>query len=270
MNVLEDTLNEIYNNFQNLNNQINNKNVSLENLENVIHSLDKYDNQLKNIYNMINSINNIKDHLKLLYSNKLTNIKNMSIKNTPKDNFKFDYTIDLVNVTNNEKYKTKKYCKCPVISITEDAISNMINTPIYLIKETNEYCIKINNKVIKGNIGNILNDKNQKKIKKCNRLYCNQKYYSKKECKFYHEGKDTRNFPNYSWAPVMKNKLGKSQFYNNNIISKSYDLENTRFLGSVDTLLEDLALTNNYEKKLRNNQLMHDLLLYQILDQYLE
>ena len=99
MNVLEDTLNEIYNNFQNLNNQINNKNVSLENLENVIQSLDKYDNQLKHIYNMINSINNIKDHLKLLYSNKLTNIKNMSIKNTPEDNFNFDYTIDLVNVT---------------------------------------------------------------------------------------------------------------------------------------------------------------------------
>ena len=45
MNVLEDTLNEIYNNFQNLDNQINNKNVSLENLETVIQSLDKYDNQ---------------------------------------------------------------------------------------------------------------------------------------------------------------------------------------------------------------------------------
>lgn len=270
MNILQESLNEIYNNFQQLNNQINKKNVSLENLENVINSLDKYDNQLKNIYNMINSINNIKDHLKLLYSNKITNIKNMSIKKLPEDDSNYDYSIDLVNITNNDKYKTKKYCKCPVIIITEDAIPDIINTPIYLIKETNEYCIKINNKLIKGNIGNIVNNKNQKKIKKCNRMYCNKKYYSQQECKFYHEGKDIRNFPSYSWTPILKNKLGKSQNYNNNLITKSYDLENTRFLGSLDSLLEDLALTNEYEKKLRNNQLMHDLLLYQILDQYLE
>lgn len=267
MNILEDTLNEIYNNFQHLNKQINNKNVSLENLENVISSLDKYDNQLKNIYKMINSINNIKDHLKLLYSNKITNIKNLSIKNITDDQSKYDYTIDLINITNNDKFKNKKFCKCPVITISEDAISTMINSPIYLIKETNEYCIKINNKLIKGNIGNILNDK---KIKKCNRMYCNQKFYSKKECKYYHEGKDVRNFPNYSWNTIIKNKIGKSRQHNNNLIPESYDLENTRFIGSLNTLLEDLALTNKYEKKLRNNQLMHDLLLYQILDQYLE
>lgn len=280
MNSLEDSLKTIYNNFQNLNDEINNKNISLENLENIINSLDIYDNQLKNIYNMIESINNIKEHLKLLYTNKIINIKRMSITNTNNElintvvgneqNLSYDYKIDLINVTNNEKYKTKKYCKCPVIVISQDSISNIINTPIYLIKETNEYCIKINNKLFKGNIGNIVNKKNEKKIKKCNRVYCNQKYYSKKDCKFYHEGKDIRNFPNYSWSTIVKNKLGKSKKLNTSLVSASYDLENTRFLGSLDSLIEDLALTNEYEKKLRNKQLMHDLLLYQILDQYLE
>lgn len=278
MNTLEDSLNNIYNNFQSLNDQINNKNISLENLENIINSLDIYDNQLKNIYNMIESINNIKEHLKLLYSNKIINIKkistnqldNKSFSNNEQINLIHDYKIDLVNITNNEKYKTKKYCKCPVIIISQDALSTIINTPIYLIKETNEYCIKINNKLIKGNIGNIINKKNEKKIKKCNRVYCNKKYYSKKECKFYHEGNDIRNFPNYSWSTISTNKLGKSKILNTNLIPTSYDLENTRFLGSLDTLIEDLSLTNIYEKKLRNKQLMHDLLLYQVLDQYLE
>lgn len=267
MNILEESLNEIYNNFQQLNNQINKKNISLENLEHVINSLNKYDNQLKNIYNMINSINHIKDHLKILYNNKIINLSSEQLS---EDKTNYDHSIDLVNITNNDKYKTKKYCKCPVIIITEDAVPDIINTPIYLIKETNEYCIKINNKLIKGNIGNIANNKKNKKIKKCNRMYCNNKYYSQQECKFYHEGIDIRNFPSYSWTPILKNKLGKSQNYNNNLITKCYDLENTRFLGSLDTLLEDLALTNEYEKKLRNKQLMHDLLLYQILDQYLE
>lgn len=282
MDNLEDSLKNIYNNFQNLNDQINNKNITLENLENIINSLDSYDNQLKYINNMIESINNIKEHLKLLYTNKIINIKKMSIIKTignelintsthnEQQNLSYDYKIDLVNITNNEKYKTKKYCKCPVIIISQDSISNIINTPIYLIKETNEYCIKINNKLFKGNIGNIINKKNEKKIKKCNRIYCNQKYYSKKDCKFYHEGKDIRNFPNYSWSTIVKNKLGKSKKFNTTLVSTSYDLENTRFLGSLDSLIEDLAITNKYEKKLRNKQLMHDLLLYQILDQYLE
>ena len=269
MNVLEDTLNEIYNNFQSLNHQIINSDTSLENLENVISSLELYDDRLKSMLNMINSINNIKDHLKLLYSNKITNIKQFTLQNINeiKD---FNYSIEITNITNNEKYNNKKFCKCPVIIISQDAISNIINTPIYLIKETQEYCIKVNNKLIKGNIGNIVNDKDQKKIKKCNRIYCNNKFYKKKECKFFHEGQDIRNFPSYSWKPIIKNKLGKINHINNSLINKNYDLENTRFLGSLDTIIEDLVFSNKYERDLRNYQLMHDLLLYQILDEYLE
>lgn len=278
MNGIEDNLKQIYKNFQDLNNQINNKNMSIENLENIINLFDKYDNQIKNIYNMIESINSIKDHLKLLYTNKITHIKKNKDsnkdsnidKNKGNDDNLYEYKIDLINITNNEKYKTKKYCKCPVIIISEDSISNIINTPIYLIKETNEYCIKVNNKLLKGNIGNISNDKKQKKIKKCKRIYCDKKYFSKIDCKFYHQGKDIRNFPKYSWAPILKNKLGKNKILNKNIITENYDLENTRFIGSLDTLVEDLSLSNIYEKELRNSQLMHDLLLYQVLDQYLE
>ena len=121
---------------------------------------------------------------------------------------------------------------------------------IYYIQDTKEYCIKINNKIIKGNIGNIFsdNDPNINKIKKCNKLYCNKLYHNKKDCRFYHENQEIRNFPNYSWKHIKKNKLGKIKTNKNIISYEKYDLENTRFIGSLDTLSEDLIFTNISEK----------------------
>ena len=163
--------------------------------------------------------------------------------------------------------------KCPVITISKNNLDLIVNTPIYYIKESKQYCLKINNKLIKGNIGNIIseNDINKNKgtnFKKCKKINCDNKHYNK-ECIFYHEN-DIRNFPNYSWKYINKNKIGVTKNINNNLQYNSYDLENSRFIGSLDKLLIDLQLTNKYEKKLRKGQLMHDILLYQILDQYLE
>lgn len=272
MDSLEYTINKIYNNFKSLNDKINESDALTYNLEDISQTIDKYEKQLNNITNAVKSIEEIKNLIKFLYSKKIKKLKNKILKNVDVNKInECEYKIELTNITNCEKYKNKKYCKLPVIIISEKHIESIVNSPIYLIKETNEYCIKINNKLIKGNIGNIVDKKNvDKKIKKCNRLYCDKTYYGKKKCKFYHIGKDVRNFPNYSWSSITKNKLGSIKIYNNNIINNNYDLENTRFLGSLSTLNEDIALTNKFEKELRNSQLMHDLLLYQILDQYLE
>jgi len=267
MENLDNILQNIYSQFKSLNNKINEKKISISNLDEISASIDKYDKQLNDIYKIINSIENIKNQIKILYSNKITNIKK-EILEKPNLNIDYNYSIELVNITNNEKYKNKKYCKIPIITISEKCLDTINNTPIYLIKETNEYCLKINNKLIKGNIGNITN--NNEKIRKCNRVHCNQKYFKKNNCKFYHENNDIRNFPTYSWTYNITNKLGKIKCYNNSIHIHNYDLENTRFIGSLETLNEDLILTNISEKKLRNKQLMHDILLYQILDQYLE
>ena len=77
---------------------------------------------------------------------------------------------------------------------------------------------------------------------------------------------EVKNFPNYSWKYIYKNKMGKQCV--NKIISKN-DIENTRHIGSLNSLNEDLVLTDINEKKLRNSQLMHDILIYQILNKYL-
>lgn len=279
MNALQEILDNIFLEIKSINNQLINKNIPINELEDILLSLDKYDYQIHQLNNTINMINNLKNNIKLIYNNKILNIKhnlklNENIEVTLKSEniYNYDYKIDLKNITNLEKFKNKNYAKCPVIEISEKQIPLIINSPIYYIDETKEYCIKINNKLIKGNIGNIFSEteKNQIKTKKCNKIYCNNSYFNKKECKFYHKDLDIRNFPNYSWKQIQKNKLGKINLKKNNINFETYDLENTRFIGSLDTLSEDLTFTNIFEKELRNKQLMHDILLYQLLDQYLE
>lgn len=274
MDLLENYINKIYNDLVIKNNDINNDEVSISKLEEIFLSIEEYENKLNKIKNIINKIENLQSQFKLLYMNKIKMVKKNITEDINENINKNDlYKIENVNLTNNIKYQNKKYYTSPVVIISENSINNIINTPIYMLKETNEYCIKINNKLIKGNIGNIVDKYNQKKIKKCNRLYCNNKFFNKKECKFYHENNisnEIRNFPEYSWKPILKNKHGSIKYKNNKIDINNYDIENTRFIGSLDTLNQDLALTSIYEKKLRNKQLMHDILLYQILDNYLE
>ncbi len=273
MNDLENNIDKIYNEFINLNNIIN-KNLSFEKLEEISILIENYDLSINKIKNTIKQIDNIKSQFKFIYLNKIKNIKHSKDEHlvvNKNDTITNEFQIENVNLTHKEENKNKKYYNTPVIIISEKSINNIINTPIYLIKETNEFCIKINNKLIKGNIGNIVDKKNKKKIKKCNRLYCNNTFFNKIECKYYHDNnKEIRNFPDYSWKPVLKNKLGKVKHKNKNVIIDKYDIENTRFIGSLDSLNYDLTLTSEYEKKLRNKQLMHDILLYQILDNYLE
>jgi hypothetical protein len=274
MDVLKEILDTIYIEVTEINNQLGKNNISIINLENILNKLDEYDNNIQKFHKLFEIINNLRNNLKVIYNNKILNIKNKINLYNSEDISPFlsDYTVELKNITNLEKFKNKSYTKCPVITISNSQLPNIINSPIYYIKDTKEYCIKINNKLIKGNIGNIFDDNNKEsnKIKKCNKLYCNNTFFNKKECKFYHENQEIRNFPNYSWKHIQKNKLGKLSHINNNINYNKYDLENTRFIGSLDSLSEDLIFTNNYEKELRNKQLMHDILIYQLLDQYLE
>lgn len=270
MEDLEYIIEKIYKNIKTINKDINKNNLQLNDIDNILLKIDKYDNDIKKIINIIELINNLKNNLKIIYNKKLLHIKK-ELDSSTQSNNNSDYKIELKNITNLREFNNKIYAKCPVITISQTQLSSIINSPIYFIKETNEYCIKINNKLIMGNISNIYsnNDNNKKKIKKCNKIYCNNTFYDKKECNYYHENIDKKNFPNYSWSHIQKNKLGKIKTKNNNINYNKYDYENTRFLGSLDTLHEDLIFTNIYEKELRNKQLMHDLLLYQLLEQYL-
>jgi hypothetical protein len=277
--LLDNSLLDIYNDLVIKIKDLNNKKISIKKIEEIFIFIENYEIKIQKIKNQINKIENLKSQFKLLYMNKIksikdniNNINNIKInENTGTDNGNNYYKIKNINLTNDENYNNNKYYTSPVIIISENSMDKIINTPIYMIKETNEFCLKINNKIIKGNIGNIVDKHNKKKIKKCNRLYCNNTFFNKKECKFYHENdNEKRNFPDYSWKSILKNKYGTIKYKNKKIELNNYDIENTRFIGSLDTLNQDLVLTSIFEKKLRNKQLMHDILLYQILDNYLE
>lgn len=271
MNNLNIYIDNFYNEIKNINNKINDKDFNIYNIEEIYKNIKKYEDSFNYIKSMIRSIDSIIQNIKLIYNYKLLKIKpNIKLNQNKMNNEKIN--IEYKNITNLKEYDCKNYTKCPVINISEHNINLITNTPIYFIRETNEYCIKVNNKLIKGNIGNIIPEKTNKKlnikIKKCKKINCDKFYYNK-ECNFHHKG-EIRNFPNYSWKYNNKNKMGKIIKEKNNLINVSNDLENTRNIGSLDTLISDLQLTNKNEKKLRKKQLMHDILLYQILDQYLD
>lgn len=220
-------------------------------------------NYLLNKINKKNIIIN-KDEI-FNYTNINTNIKSNNQSNL---NSKPSYVVNYKNITNNDKYNNYSFTKFAVINISEKDIDLIENSPIYYINETQQYCIKINNNLIMGNIANIYNKKDNKtKVNKCRNCNCTGLFYNKL-CNYYHDDTD-RNFTNYSWNHVSKNKLGQYDLKGNILNIKKHDIDNTRFIGSLDTLMEDLPFSSINEKKLRSSQLIHDILLYMILSEYL-
>ena len=252
-----------------------NKTGSIDDINTLYRKIKIIDADIKKFNKTLDLINIVRNDVNIILNNQILKRSNKIIKSTAKkkqissNKINTNMNIEYKNITNNEKYKNSEYAKCPVITISESDIDTIINTPIFYIKETEEYCIKINNKIIKGNIGNIISDKdpNKEKTNVCTKSNCNGMYYNT-NCKFLHKN-EVRNFPNYSWKYIDKNKIGKLSMKGNSTNIYNNDNENSRHIGSLHSLSDDLLLSNVNEKKLRNNQLMHDILLYQILSQYL-
>lgn len=249
---LELILDEILNDMNNINKYISND-CSIDDINNSYIKLKNYDNELKKINKTMNTILSIQNNIKVIFKNIILKKSNRIQKNNNLiDN---NELLKYLNITNINNYDNIDYFKMPVIEISNTNIDNMINCPLYHLKETNQYAIKINNNIIKGNIGNITTNKEKKiKIYKCCKENCKGKFFNN-ECIYRHKG-DIRNFTSYSWNSITK--------YSNKL-----DKDNTRFVGSLSSLTSDLPKTNKKEKKLRNKQLMHDILLYMVLDKYL-
>ena len=165
------------------------------------------------------------------------------------------FRVKHVNVTNDARYKQMQYCKIPVIEISEGDIDMCQQAPIYKIHETNEYVFKINCMVFRGNIGSIFSKKDcKKKVYKCTRPGCSGKFFDD-ECEFRHEH-DVRNFTDYSWS---HHKGGST---------RHLDMDNTRMVGNLDTLSDDICRSDMRERDLRQFQLVHDLLIFSILKNY--
>ena len=257
--ILEKTLIEI----EDINNEIYTK-TSFNEINIIFNKIKEYEEKLTHIKKLTETASNIHNNIKIIFtntvlkrnkdinSNAMCPIENGHIKKKNKE------IILYKNISNIENNNNIEYFKTPVIAIAEKNIDSIVNTPIYFIKNTNEYALKINGNVIRGNIGNVYkHNDTKKKIHKCRKSNCDQKFFNR-ECNYFHKN-DNRNYAYYSWNHINGNKMNSTKF----------DKENTRFLGSLDTLHTDLAYTDINEKELRNSQLMHDILIYNILNNYL-
>jgi len=265
-NKLIDNINKSINLFNNFKEDIDNYDLTKTN--NIKEELKKFDIMCKRIQKTSDLCNYYNTDMK-----NILNVKNIQLNN--KHNVLFPLiknniikyienknTIPVKQKTNTVsiiKDNKNNYCKIDVIEVYSS--SEVKNSPIYYIKDTDEFAIKINNKLMKGNIG-ICYDKTEKdteNLMECTNIKCNIE-----DCRYYHkEVKDNNqvNFMNYSWNYIKKNKHNPTSAYKKN--------KNVRFVGSRDTLNSDLLYTNKNEKKLRNSQLIHDILIYQVLANYL-
>ena len=71
-----------------------------------------------------------------------------------------------------------------------------------LCKEENTYLLKINNKLLHGNIGNVLPNYEALRIKKC--VYRSTSLCRRPNCPFYHE-EQQRNFKRNTWERMITN-----------------------------------------------------------------
>lgn len=181
------------------------------------------------------------------------------------------------------------------ISIND--IDNIPNIPIYWIEELNQYAVKINGILYRGNIGNIYNKlsindskqnsnrvQNDKKINQV--VYCKHKnkcytlLHDSNVCNFSHDIIDLYELLQNNIISMEKYNLYKNipkNFINTNWIYtnvyKNNKNKNTRHFGSNENLLYDMQILqmnklncNNNSKNLDcienfKSQLMHDILI---------
>jgi hypothetical protein len=260
------TLNQITNLTNNIYKQFNIETVLSYNAMNT--NLNKLMHITVNLKKTLTEVNNIY----VICNNIQTNKYN--IYPTIKDNtpcIKNQDNLIKVNVANNININAK----------VVNNINDIPNMPLYWIQNINQFGIKINNTVFKGNIGNIYNKKhiqsginvNQTIIckygNKCNSLINN------KICKFYHDPSDLlillknnsinkityntyiklkRNFINTSWIhtemPIINKNINMRHFGSRNTLNYDFDL---------------IQIENNKSNKINiqniRHQCIHDILV---------
>jgi hypothetical protein len=138
------------------------------------------------------------------------------------------------------------------------------NSFIYYITKYKQYAININGNIIRGNLGNILNYEDHNTInckygKECKNI---------SKCTYYHDPVDyienklevknnTRNYSNSNWIYNRINKVKIFKQYNYRLVGNGINLKE-----DIENLDEKLLIQ---EINNRRNQLIHDLLIYNIL-----
>lgn len=233
--ILDEISNEVECIVNNINKNYNNVSEELNVMYMVYDELKSYDIEMSKIKERINKIESLKDNIKILMRNKmLSNDSNSSIQNNKKE----DLSLEYINI---HGYMPDNPMPC----ITSNSILDseyMINSPIYFSKDSNKFLIKINNKVISGNLIDFYN------LSELRNNYCNKifkcKYNTKEECKSKKKYVNCKFYHNNETPNVLFNDVSKIN------ISKR-NLKNIKKI--------DISVKETIEKCL-----MHYIILYQI------
>lgn len=148
---------------------------------------------------------------------------------------------------------------------TVETIAEIPCSSLYYVNELKQFAINVEGIVIKGNLGNIVNYQQENSVKCEYGPDCNS-FVKNIKCSYYHDPEDyikhnlpvsdcTKNFTSGSWI-YSKKKTTKSYF--------------ARHIGSKDRIIHDLKTIKRTQFRdeiaNRESQLMHDLLIYFILN----
>jgi hypothetical protein len=174
--------------------------------------------------------------------------------------------LELCSLRSLNPQETKEIVEGINISVkTVELVEEIPISQIYYVKKLKQYAINLGGIIIKGNLGNIVEYQGENSVKcqygpDCKSLEKNKK------CSYYHDPEDYLKhqieIPDYP-----KNFTAGSWIYTKNKNIKSYY---NRHIGSKDNLIYDLQTIkkSQYYDEIcnRESQLMHDLLIYAIIN----
>ncbi len=198
--------------------------------------------------------NNIREMQAVCYklakiSNVATNalrVRNKRVKSVV-DCYPTDYTVESVIYKKQEKLPVEIDINIPIKIVNE--ISDVPVSYLYYVRSTSEYAVNINGLNITGDLCVISNKKENSVV--CNKANCNvvdcSYYHTRQQCSEVHSAYTPRNLPIGSY---VHGSIGRK-------------------CGSRLTLLKDISEMSNLDYHLelsnREPQLLHDILIYQIL-----
>lgn len=146
-----------------------------------------------------------------------------------------------------------------------ESLADIPVTNLYYVPKLNQFALNVNGVILKGNLGNLVDYQTENSARCEYGVEC-KSFVKKTKCPYYHDPEDfikhnlpvpdyTRSFTIGSWL-YSKNRNPRTYF--------------TRHLGSKDRLVYDLhnlkSVQYREEISNREGQLIHDLLIYMILN----
>jgi hypothetical protein len=274
------TLNEIIS-------KIDTINIKISNIKNSeINQINSYLIKLSKLHTYINDVN-----IKLCNIYNICNNISISKKSINKiNNFPYFGYYNL-NSCNESLLNKGKKCISNEVNINIkyiDSIDEIPSVPIYWVKNINQFAIRINDTILRGNVGNIYNSSSIRSNESTNQtIICKNKNTCKNlfnniTCKFYHDPMDLLKL--FTDNKISNEQFEKYKTKHRNFINTSWLYTDQPFtnknktlrqFGSKFTLKNEIDIMKLDNSKINSDkidnfkqQTIHDLLICMGLNQY--